>query len=337
MLPLPPFQYHRPSRLDEALALLSAHGEEAKLIAGGTDLLPNMKHGLLAPKHLIALDGVAGLDAVQVLEDGTLRIGALIRLSALAAHPQVQAQSPALAEAASNVASPQIRNMGTLGGNICLDTRCVYYNQTQFWRSSLGFCLKKDGDACHVVKGGKQCVAACVGDTIPALIVLGARAHIAGPGGERVELIEALYTTPGNDHLKLQSNELITHVELPRPADSLRSGFFKLRLRKSIDFSSFSIAATLQLDGSVVQDLTLAAVALNSKPRVLRAEKLGIVGEQMTPELIAKLGEQFQRRAAPLSNINVDSQWRKAVIPVLVRRLLARLAGALEPTVGISP
>ncbi|OIP35645.1 MAG: hypothetical protein AUK47_16385 [Deltaproteobacteria bacterium CG2_30_63_29] len=336
MLPLPPFAYHRPRDLEEAVALLSELGPDAKLIAGGTDLLPNMKHGLLAPKHLIALDAISDLDRVEVLDDGSLSIGALTRLSDLAVHPTIRVLIPVLAEAAAEVASPQIRNMGTIGGNVCLDTRCVYYNQTQFWRSALGFCLKKDGDTCHVVKGGKQCVAACVGDTVPALIVLGAAARVLGPEGMRAVPLEALYTTPGSDHLKLARNEVIVRFEVPRPGERLRSGFFKLRLRRSIDFSSFSIAAALRLDGRTIQDLKLAAVALNSKPRVLNAEKLGVLGQDLTKEVMSHIGEQFQRRATPLDNINVDSQWRKEVIAVLVRRLLERVSAVGAQTASVS-
>ncbi|NNF38299.1 MAG: 4-hydroxybenzoyl-CoA reductase, partial [Gemmatimonadetes bacterium] len=164
MLRLPAYRYHAPRRLSDALELLARFGAEARVVAGGTDLIPNMKHGLFEPAHLIGLSRVDELHGIEV-SDGWLTIGAAETLSSIASHPAVVASTPALAEAARHVAGPQIRNRATIGGNLCLDTRCTYYNQTEFWREALGYCLKKDGDTCHVTRVGKKCVAAHSADT----------------------------------------------------------------------------------------------------------------------------------------------------------------------------
>ncbi len=172
MLRLPPFRYHRPDTVEEASAILAEHAGRALPVAGGTDLIPNMKHRLFTPQHLVSLRGIEEMRGFG-RRNGTFTIGGTETLAAVARHPQVRQWFPSLADAAAHVAGPQLRNMGTLGGNICLDTRCTYYNQTEFWRQALGYCLKKDGDVCHVTKLGKKCVAAHSADTPP-------RPHDAG-------------------------------------------------------------------------------------------------------------------------------------------------------------
>src|SRR5438094_10628216 len=174
MLTLPPFEYHAPKTLDEAVTLLATHAGDVRVVAGGTDLIPNMKHRLFTPGHLVGLKSISDLAFVRE-EPGALRLGAMLTIAELARNERVRALFPSLSQAAEQIAGPQLREMGTLGGNICLDTRCVYYNQTYFWRKALGFCLKKDGTVCHVVKAGKKCVAAASNDTAPVLMTLGAR------------------------------------------------------------------------------------------------------------------------------------------------------------------
>src|SRR5215831_19508668 len=185
MLPLPIFDYHRPRTLDEALGLLASLGPKARIIAGGTDVLPNMKQGLFEPEHVVSIARLEELRGISLEGGQTLLVGAGMRLAEIAESLLVQRLAPALAQATGAVGGPHHRAMGTLGGNICLDTRCRYYNQTYFWRKSLGYCLKKDGTVCHVVKGGAKCVAAASNDTAPALIALDAEIRILGRGGER--------------------------------------------------------------------------------------------------------------------------------------------------------
>ena len=183
MLRLPKFELAKPATLAEALALLAEHGEDAMPIAGGTDLVPNMKHELFTPKLVVSLAGIEELRGVRRGHDGSLVIGAMTTLEEVASSELVRQRAPALAQAASLVAGPQLRTMGTLGGNVMLDTRCQWYNQTHFWRQALGFCLKKDGTVCHVVEKGNKCVAAASNDSAPALMTLGAALEIEGPSG----------------------------------------------------------------------------------------------------------------------------------------------------------
>src|SRR5690606_303743 len=196
MLPLPLFQHHAPASLDEAIALMAQLGDKARLVAGGTDLVPNMKHGLVEPEHLVSLSRLTELRGIA-RRGAFLEIGAMTTIQTVADDPLVRREAPALAEAASLVAGPHHRRMGTLGGNVCLDTRCVYYNQTYFWREALGFCLKKDGTQCHVVASGKNCVAAASNDTAPALMALDGTICLAGPEGSREVAANDFYVADG--------------------------------------------------------------------------------------------------------------------------------------------
>jgi 4-hydroxybenzoyl-CoA reductase subunit beta len=184
MLPLPGFELHAPASIESAVELFARHGEHAAIIAGGTDLVPGMKLGLRSPKHLVSLSKVPGLDVIERTDDAII-IGAMTKLEAIARDPLVREHATALAEAAASVGGPHHRSMGTLGGNVCLDTRCRYYNQSHFWREALGFCIKKDGDVCHVVDGGRRCVATASNDTAGALVALGARISLVGPAAPR--------------------------------------------------------------------------------------------------------------------------------------------------------
>ena len=191
-------------------------------IAGGTDLVPNMKHRLFEPKHLVALKGIAELKGIRE-EDGALRIGAAETLTSVASNPSVRARFPALADAAGHVAGPQLRNAGTLGGNLCLDTRCTYYNQTAFWRGALGYCLKKDGDVCHVTRVGKKCVAAHSADTPPVLMVLDAVAVLVGPEGRREIPVRDFFVADGIANTRREPGEIVTEIRIPLASAARRS------------------------------------------------------------------------------------------------------------------
>src|SRR5690606_19430353 len=214
MLPLPLFQHHAPRTLAEAIGLMSELGDRARLVAGGTDLVPNMKHGLVEPEHLVSLRGVRELEGIEETGDH-LEIGAMTTIQTVADDPRVRRWAPALAEAASLVAGPHHRRMGTLGGNVCLDTRCVYYNQTYFWREALGFCLKKDGTKCHVVASGKNCVAAASNDTAPALMALDGTICLAGPEGSREVAANDFYVADGIANTVRKPGEIVTKIRVP--------------------------------------------------------------------------------------------------------------------------
>jgi len=217
MLTLPAFEWARPRTVEETLAALSERPGETLVVAGGTDAVPNLKHRLHEPRRVVHIGGVSELHFARDAEDG-LHLGALITLAELARHPIARRDFPSLAKAAGLVAGPQLRNMGTLGGNLCLDTRCTYYNQTHFWRSALGYCLKKDGTLCHVVPAGKRCVAAHSSDVAPVLISLGAQVEIAGRSGRRTIAVDEFFVADGVHNNVLTPGELVVRIFVPARA-----------------------------------------------------------------------------------------------------------------------
>ncbi len=332
MLPLPPFEYHAPRTLPEALRILRDHPGDAMPMAGGTDLLPNLKHGLYGARHVVGLRGLEELRGVRERPDGSLALGALTSIAEISRHPLVRARLPSLAAAASQVAGPQLREMGTLGGNLCLDTRCVYINQTHFWRQALGYCLKKDGTVCHVVQGGQRCVAAASNDTAPALWSLGARVRLASAAGERELPLRELYVADGVRNSVRREDEILVEAIVPPLPEGLRAGFSKLRMRAAIDFPALSVAVALFAPAGKVERLSLVVSALAARPHEVRGlERL--TGRPWGPELLREAGELAQRQCHPLTNINVDPEWRRAVLPAYVRKAFES-AGALP---GKSP
>ena len=328
MLRLPPYRYHRPRTVDEAVALQAEHRGDAMFISGGTDLVPNMKHRLFEPAHLIALRGIDELRAIRE-EEGVLRIGAAETLSSVAAHPRVRERFPSLADAAGHVAGPQLRNMGTLGGNLCLDTRCTYYNQTAFWRGALGYCLKKDGDVCHVTKVGKKCVAAHSADTPPVLMTLDATAVLVGPEGRREVPVRDFFVADGIANTVRAPDEIVTEIRVPIPSNGRRAAYAKLRQRRSIDFPllTVAVAADVQGDGTV-RSIAGVVTALGSRPRELSGWDEIAAGRALDDEVVDALAERAHAQCHPLENIIVDPEWRRAMIPVYVRRALTKLKAA---------
>ena len=242
MMRLPAFEYVAATTVDEALRALADAGPDGMLVAGGTDLYPNMKRRQFEPKMLVGLRAIKDLRGVGGSARDGLTIGACTTLTSVATHPTVARDYPALATAAGLVSSPQLRNMSTLGGNVCVDTRCNYYNQTFEWRKAIGFCMKKDGDICLVAPGSDRCWAVSSSDTAPVLWSLGARARLSGPGGERTIPVSALFKDDGIQYLAKRPDEILTEIVLP-PAEGWRSAYLKLRRRGSFDFPILGVAA----------------------------------------------------------------------------------------------
>ena len=339
MLRLHEYTYHRPTALADALALLGQN-EAAIPIAGGTDLMPNMKHQLFTPRHLVALKGVAELhgigladaDGKAVADDSPaatqLVVGAAETLTAVSRNALVRRLIPALAEAAGKVAGPQIRNQGTMGGNLCLDTRCTYYNQTYFWRKSLGFCLKKDGDVCHVTRVGKKCVAAHSADTPPVLISVGAVVDLASPAGARTLTVDEFFVANGEWNTARKPDELVVRVRIPLPGPGVRTAYRKVRQRNPVDFPLLSIAAAADVaDDGTARSLSLVVSALGARPRVVTGLDRIVPGNRLLDVADAVAAAAF-KQCHPLENIIVDPDWRRAMVPVYVRRALEELAGA---------
>jgi 4-hydroxybenzoyl-CoA reductase subunit beta len=321
MLTLPVFEYVRTSSVDDVVRELAAHPGECLLVAGGTDAVPNLKHRLHEPGRVVSLAGVEELKAIR--EDaGGLHLGALVTLTALTRLPQLLRDFPATARAASLVASPQIRNMGTLGGNLCLDTRCTYYNQTYFWREALGFCLKKDGVRCHVVPQGKRCVAAHSSDVAPTLIAYGAEVEIAGPNGRRRVSCDEFFVGDGIHNNILKPDELVTRVSLPAAARGQRGAYRKLRPRAAIDFPMLSIAVAARGSAAKMESLRVVVSALGAKPRLLGSLDPLVSGRAASEETFAAVAAAAHKQCRPLINVAYDDDWRHAMVPVLVTRAL---------------
>jgi 4-hydroxybenzoyl-CoA reductase subunit beta len=329
MMRLPPFRYLAPVSVTDAVKLMADHGPEAMLVAGGTDLYPNMKRGQFEPSVLVGLRGVRDLAGVRTSASGGLAIGAGTTLTAVSRHAQVRGRYDALATAAGVVSTPQLRNMGTLGGNVCVDTRCNYYNQSYQWRKAVNFCMKKDGEICLVAPGSSRCWAVSSSDTAPVLWSLGASVRLAGPGGERTIPISALYRDDGIQYLAKQPGDIVTEIVLP-PADGLRSVYLKLRRRGSFDFPVLGVAAAVRMDGETVRAARIVLGAVASLPREAGAASALLVGQRLTPELIERAAEAAYRPAKPLDNTDFGHPYRKKMTRVFVARALRRLAGLPE-------
>lgn len=323
MLRMAPFTYQRARTYAEALDLWLA-AEAPTYIAGGTDLLPNMKHGIVSPRTLVNLGEIAG---GVVIEGDTLVIGAGTKLNTLATDPVIRERVPPLARAASLVAGPQIRAMGTLGGNVLLDTRCLYYNQTAFWRGALGHCLKAEGTWCHVIGGPKTCVAAQSSDTVPVLLALDASLRLLGPAGARTLAIRDLYRFNGMDHLSIQKGELLTAIVVPTPAAGFRGSYQKLRTRDSIDFPQLGVAMTGTFDGPVPTALEIVIGAANPQPKPIRGLE-AFLGAPLDDTNAAAIADLVYKQTRPQAAVHGDPAWRRQMASVYTRRgLLALAAG----------
>ncbi len=323
MLTLPPFTLHRPTSAADAVALQTRTG--GRYLAGGTDLLPNLKHGLDAPEHLIAVGDVAELHALED-HDGGLLLGAGLSLHRVATDPAVADHLPALAHAAALVAAPQHRRMGTLGGNVMLDTRCLFLNQTRAWRDALGGCLKSDGDWCHVLGSAKACVAAQSSDTVPVLVAADAVVHGVGPHGPVTLPIRDLYGSDGRlERLHaLPPGTLVTGVWLPPRRPGQRSAYRKVRTRAAVDFPQLSVAVVLAEEDGRLTQLEVVMGALLPQPRRLRHLD-GFLGHRLDAALIDAVADHARRQARPQPQVHSDPEWRRQVIPVEVRRALVGL------------
>ncbi|MGH7388904.1 MAG: FAD binding domain-containing protein [Candidatus Rokuibacteriota bacterium] len=326
MLRLPPFTYLAPKSIGDAARLVAEHGRDAMLVAGGTDLYPNMKRGQFEPKVLVALGGIAELRGVRGDARQGLSLGPTTTLTAVSRHSEVVRHYPALATAAGLVSSPQLRNVGTIGGNVCVDTRCNYYNQTFDWRKAIGFCMKKDGDICLVAPGSPRCWAVSSSDTAPVLWSLGARVRLVGPSGERTIALRDLYRDDGIEYLAKRRDEVLAEILLP-PADGWQSVYLKLRRRGSFDFPVLGVAVALRREGEVVRDARIVLGAVASLPREAPAAARALVGARLTPEIIARVAAAAAGPAKPLDNTDYAHFYRKRMTRVFVTRALRRLAG----------
>jgi len=326
MMRLPLFEFRAPRTLEEAARILNGEGTNAMPLAGGTDLLPNMKRRQMAPRTLMSLRHIDSLTQVR-LEDSGSRLGACLTLSDIAEDRQFRNGMMALVQAASQVATPQIRNMATLGGNICLDTRCNYYDQSYEWRKAINFCLKKDGTTCWVAPGSPKCVAVSSTDTAPALIALGARVRLVSNSGEREVGLSELYNNDGVNYIRRRPDEILAEVLL----DSMpgwKSAYWKLRRRGSFDFPVLSVAAAARLsDNGTIEEARVVVGSAASRPLVAAEAAKFLLGRSLNQETIAEAAAIAARVAKPLDNTDFDMTWRKRVTAEFVTYALRELRG----------
>jgi len=321
----PDFQLLRPRTVAEAIELLAKHAASAQIVAGGTDLIPSMGQHLFAPRFLVDIRGIGELRGIRE-RDGGLEIGALTTLTTIERSPEIVRNYPVLHQAAKTVASPVLRNMGTIGGNICLDTRCLWYNQSRQWRKSCGFCIKKDGDLCHVAPGGTKCWAAFSGDTPPALLCLEAEIEIAGPKSTRRVPLSEFYTNVGDARMKLENNELLTRVLLQAKTAGWRGVYRKLRIRGSIDYPLAGVAIALKRSNGHVVDAKVAITAVNPAPLLVKGATEALAGREVNEELALHIGELAARTAKPLTTSALTPEYRREMIRVFTKRAVLEAA-----------
>ena len=326
MMRPPLFEFRAPRTMEEAVRILDGEGAKVMPLAGGTDLLPNMKRRQQVPKTLMSLRYIEDLNRVR-MKDSASRLGACVTLADIAADVRFRNGLTALAQAASLVATPHIRNMATLGGNLCLDTRCNYYDQNYEWRKAINFCLKKDGDTCWVAPGSPKCMAVSSTDTAPALIALGARVRLVSRLEEREVLLADLYTNDGLDYIKRKPNEILAEVLL-ESLHGWKSTYWKLRRRGSFDFPVLSVAAAARFsEAGVVEDARIVIGSAASRPLVAAEAAKTLVGRQLNEESIAEAAVLAARIAKPLDNTDFDMSWRKKVTGEFVACALRELRG----------
>jgi len=326
VLRLPPIEFCTPQRLEEVIAALAS--EDVRLVAGGTDLWPNMKRRHQQANTVVSLMSVPGLRGIEH-SNGELKLGATTTLTDIIRDTELRVRYPALARAAASISSPPLRNMATLGGNLCVDTRCTYYNQSEEWRQSIDYCLKERGSICWVATKSPRCWAHSASDSAPVLCALGARVKLVSKRGERVIPVNELFLDDGIDYLGKQADEILTEVLIPATADKdhCRSAFWKLRRRGSIDFAVLSVAAAVWTDE---QDaITRAAVylgAVGSSPMPVDVEPL-LVGQVLSEDLILEAANRAQKVATPMDNTDFAAAWRGKMAHSYTHAALNEIAG----------
>lgn len=325
MLRLPPFTYLGPRTLKQALRLKDDAGPAGMYVAGGTDLYPNMKRRHQEPTVVISLAGIAGLRRVSGGSKGEgITLGAGITLTDLQQHRKVRQQYDAVVQGAALISTPLLQNMGTLGGNLCLDTRCNYYNQSYEWRRSIDFCMKKDGQICWVAPSSPRCWAICSSDLAPVIVALGAELALAGPNGERVVPAGRFFHDDGIDYLTKHPHEILTEVRLPA-MNGDDAVYLKLRRRGAFDFPVLGVAAWVRWDAERVADARIVLGAVASHPLDVPDAARAVIGTRMDDDAIGVAAEAAYKPSKPMDNTDFGLSWRKQMTREYVKRALRSL------------
>ncbi|HVH67980.1 MAG TPA: FAD binding domain-containing protein [Gemmatimonadales bacterium] len=335
MLRLPSFRYLEPQTIKEALAMKADAGPDGMFVAGGTDLYPNMKRRHQEPRTVISLMGIPELtrsDSRTVgRSDSPIVLGSCLTLTELSDSPTVRRSVEVVARAAALVSTPLLRNMGTLGGNLCLDTRCNYYDQTYEWRKAIDFCMKKDGHICWVAPSSPRCWAVNSSDVAPVMLAIGAEYVLVGPGGERVVPAARFYHNDGINYLTKQPDEILTAVRLAA-ADGWDAVYHKLRRRGSFDFPVLGVAAWVRwqrgrgnAERGTVAEARIVLGGVASYPQEIPEAGAALAGRELSDEVIAAAAEAAYHPAKPMDNTDFDLSWRKQMTRVYVTRVLLEL------------
>jgi 4-hydroxybenzoyl-CoA reductase subunit beta len=328
MLRLPRFSYVRPESAAEAAQILAEYGSRAMLVSGGTDLLPKMKRGQMEPEILVGLGHLAELRQIRANPAGGFDIGAGVTLSQVTSDPQLTAAYPGYVRAASLVSSPALRNAGTIGGNLFVDTRCNYYDMSYEWRQAVGFCMKKGADVCRVAPAFTRCHAIASSDTAPVAIALGATVVLVGPQGEREASLASMYRDDGKLYLTKAADEVLISLRLPAPG-RWRSSYVKVRSRDSMDFPVVGVAVALQMTGPVVDDCRIVLTAVASQPLDVSAAAVPLLGRELEDAVIQEVAAKAAKPAKPLDNADMSYVWRKRITSKAIEEAI-REAGSPE-------
>ena len=329
MLRLPPIKLVSPTTVQAAAKAVATSNGNARLVAGGTDLWPNMKRRHQKAETVVSLMSIPDLDSIDSA-NASIRIGATATLANIIRDDKVRARFPAFAAAVASISSPPLRNMGTIGGNLCVDTRCTYYNQTEEWRRSIDYCLKEDGKICWVATKSPKCWAHTASDSAPILCALDAKVRLVSASDKRELPLADMYVDDGIDYLAKQPDEILTEVIVPGSSDSdhCRSAFWKLRRRGSIDFSTLSVAAVVWTgDNDVVTRASMYLGAVGSAPMPVAEIETVLVGNKMTEDGIAEIAHVAHKIARPMDNTDFAASWRGKMTEQYATAVLREIAG----------
>jgi 4-hydroxybenzoyl-CoA reductase subunit beta len=319
---LPKLSYHEPKTIDELMDIKKEFGEGCAVLAGGTDIIPMLKRRNSTVSHLANIKRIPEFSGISYDKDKGLEIAPAVTLRDIIDHPSVSKSYPLLAKAAEGVGFNQLRNMATLVGNICLDNKCNYFNQSAFWWKSRPDCFKRGGDQCYVMKGAKSCFALSAADTLSALVTLEAELLIQGPEKERITPVEAFYTGDGRVPHRLDEDEMVTKVEIPAPLEGWREGFMKKSLRGSVDFAIATLSVRLKMENHAVADVRIALNGVSTKPIRARKAEGYMIGKEVNDETVSHATVLILKEAAPLSPIGSSVFYRRNMIQVMFNDLI---------------
>ena len=327
MMRLPKFRFEMPATIQDAAKLVAEDPENTRLVAGGTDLWPNMKRRHQEAGCVVSLAKIGGMNTIEGDGKSGVTIGAMTTLTDICDNVMIARDYPGFARAVASISAPVLRNMGTIGGNLCLDTRCTYYNQNEEWRRSIGYCMKAEGSVCWVAPGSPRCWAISATDSAPVLCAMGAQVKLVSKDGERVIDLAELYVDDGIAYLAKKRDEILTELILP-PVGKMKTTYWKLRRRGSIDFPVLGVGAALELDGDgVCQNASIWLGAVSSAPVFAEASSKHLIGKKLDEALIAEAAEMAKKPATPLDNTDFIVNWRKTMVARYVDGALRELAG----------